>query len=181
MTRPGSPEATQRNGFTSAGRLAPAVAVIVAMALASAAFAAGGSASGTVTYKARSGLVTAAPKYAFLVKGPDAVDKSRTIRHLILSTTDLGAKIAQCKTMSCTDADLDDGMTVDLDAGPRLNYWVVFNGQKVQYSGTVVPSALKLTSDTPSRLAGKLTIDDAAAGGARVDVEFDAALAREFK
>lgn len=152
-----------------------------ALAVAFAATAADSSASGTVTYQAKSGAVTAAPKYAFLVKGPDAVDKSRVIRHLILSTTDLGAKIGGCKTMSCTDADLGDGMTVDLDAGPRLNYWVVFNGQKVQYSGTVQPAALKITIDAPSRLAGKLVIDDSAAGGARVDVEFDASLVKEFR
>ena len=30
-------------------------------------------------------------------------------------------------------------MTVDFDAGPRLNYWVVANGQKIQYSGTAKP------------------------------------------
>jgi hypothetical protein len=43
-------------------------------------------------------------------------------------------------------------MTVDFDVSPRLNYWVVGNGQKVQYSGTAKPEeTLKLTTDTASK------------------------------
>jgi hypothetical protein len=161
--------------------IASALAATIALAAACAAEAADGTVKGTVSFQAKSGPLTVTPKYAYLVKGPDTFDKSRTIRHVILSTTDLGAKIAACKNMGCTDADLSEGMTVDLDAGPRLNYWTVFNGQKVQYSGTAQPAALKLTSDTPARVAGKLSIDDSTAGGARVDVEFDAPLVKEFK
>ena len=153
----------------------------VALVVSCGATAAEGTANGTVTYKAKAGVVTAMPKHAFLVRGPDAVDPSRVIRRLVFSTSDLGAKIGACKTMGCTDADLGEGMTVDLDAGRRLNYWVVFNGQKIQYSGTVEPAALKLATDTPGRLAGKLAIDDSAAGGARVDIEFDARLIKEFR
>ena len=121
------------------------------------------------------------PKFVYLVKGPDAVDRNMIIRHVIFSATDLGAKIAACNTMSCTDADLGSGITVDLDAGPRLNYWVVLNDQRVQYSGTAQPAALVLTADTPARLAGKLTIDDSAAGGPLVDIEFDAPMLKEMK
>jgi hypothetical protein len=72
-------------------------------------------------------------------------------------------------------------MTVDLDAGPRLNYWISLNDQRVQYSGTAMPVALKLTTDTPTRLAGKLTIDDTAAGGPKIDVDFDTPLVQEMK
>ena len=72
-------------------------------------------------------------------------------------------------------------MTLDLDASRRLNYWVVFNDQRVQHSGTAEPAALKLTAENPARLAGKLVIDDSAAGGPRVDIEFDAPLIREFR
>jgi hypothetical protein len=71
-------------------------------------------------------------------------------------------------------------MTVDLNGGPRINYWVVLKGGLVQYSGTVEPSALKTKIDEPAKLAGSLTIDDAAADGAKVEVEFDAALLKEF-
>ena len=157
--------------------LALAAAVLVTAPLA---IAAGGTAKGTLAYKAKSGPITVAPKYAYLVKGPDAVEPGKIIRKLIFSTTDLGAKIDACKTMSCTDADLGEGMTVDLDAGPRLNYWVVLNGQRIQYSGTEPPASLKLTTDTPQRLAGTLAFDGTAAGGAQVAIEFDTPLVREM-
>ncbi len=155
-------------------------AAMAALALACTADAAGGTAKGSLTYKAKGGAITIAPKFAYLVKGPDAVD-NKVIRHLILSATDLEAKIAACKTMSCTDTDLGNGMTVDLDAGPRLNYWVVLNDQRVQYSGTAQPAVLTLTADTPARLAGKLLFDATAAGGPQVDIEFDAPLLKELK
>ena len=105
--------------------------ILLAAALGAPADATAGDAKGTVAYKGR----TAEVKYAYLVKGPDMVSKP-TIRRLILSTKDLGAKIAACKTMSCTDSDLDEGLSINLEAGPRLNYWMVMNGQKIQYSGT---------------------------------------------
>lgn len=76
---------------------------------------------------------------------------------------------------------LTEGMTVDFDVGPRLNYWVVGNGQKIQYSGTAKPEqALKLTADTAQRLAGTLVIDDSAAGGAKVNVKFDATAVKQY-
>jgi len=155
--------------------------VALAAVVALDASAAGGTAKGTLTYKGKAAPITATLKYAWLVKGPDAIDPKRIVRHLILSATDIGAKIEACKTMSCTDADLTSGMTVDLDAGPRLNYWVSLNNQMVQYSGTAPPAVLKLTTDTATRLAGKLTLDGTAAGGPLVDVEFDTPLVRELQ
>jgi len=157
------------------------VAGFVALAFAATAAAADGTAKGSLTYQAKVGPITMTPKFAYLVEGPDAVDKNMIIRHLIFSATDLGAKIAACNTMSCTDSGLGNGMTVDLDAGPRLNYWVVLNDQRVQYSGTARPAVLVLTTNTPARLAGKLSFDDAAAGGPKVDIEFDVPLLKEMK
>lgn len=138
------------------------------------------TAGGTINYKAKSGAMTIAPKHVWLVKGPDAIDPKKTIRKLIFSSTDIGAKVIACKTMSCTDADLGSGMTVDLDAGPRLNYWVVLDGQKVQYSGTAPVDNLKLTTNSANRLAGKLSIDGVAAGGPKVDIDFDATMLPEL-
>ncbi len=153
-------------------------AVLLCMA---AAYAADGTVKGSLTYKSKGAPATIALKHVWLVKGPDAVDPKKIIRHLIFAADDIGAKVAACKTMSCTDSDLNSGMTVDLDAGPRLNYWVVLDGQRVQYSGTAKPETLKLTTDTAGRLVGKLAIDDVAAGGAKVDVEFDTPLLMELK
>lgn len=135
---------------------------------------AAGEAKGTVTSKGR----TANVKYAYLVKGPDAVSK-QTVRRLILSATDLSAKIAGCKTMSCTDGDLGDGLSINLDAGPRFSFWMVLNDQKVQYSGTEPYASLAAKADDPRRLAGTVRFDKTAAGGPKVDVEFDAALVKE--
>ena len=55
------------------------------------------------------------------------------------------------------------------------------NDQLVQYSGTARPDTVKLTADTPQRLAGTVTIDDRGAGGPVVKVQFDAALVKELK
>jgi hypothetical protein len=137
------------------------------------------TASGTISYQSKAGPIAISVKNVYFVKGPDAVS-GKTIRHLVFSSADLSAKIKGCAKMSCTDGDLNEGMTVDLDAGPRLNYWVVSNGQRVQYSGTAKPETLKLTTDTAQRIAGKLTIDDSGAGGAKASIDFDAALLKEF-
>jgi hypothetical protein len=80
----------------------------------------------------------------------------------------------------CSDGDIGEGMTLDLDSGSRLNYWFVGNNQLVQYSGTADPATLKLTADTPQRVAGKWELDARAAGGPKVDVEFDATLIKEL-
>lgn len=138
--------------------------------------ASAGGARGTISYGARKSAIA----HAYLVKGPDAVDDRKVIRRLVLTTTDIGPKIAACATMSCVDANVTEGMEVDFDAGPRLNYWVALDGQKTQYSGTAVPDSLAASANDARRLAGRLSIDDSSAGGPAVDVEFDAPLVRAF-
>jgi hypothetical protein len=125
------------------------------------------------------GTRTASLAHAWLVVGPDAVDPKRTIRRVVFSATDIGAKLKACATMSCTDGSVGDGMTVDLDGGPRINYWVALNGQRVQHSGTVDPKALSSPGDD-KRVAGRLAFDQSGSGGAKVDVAFDAPLAKRF-
>ncbi|MDQ2961954.1 MAG: hypothetical protein M3R31_02170 [Pseudomonadota bacterium] len=137
-------------------------------------------ASGTASYQAKSGPVVVTVKHAYLVKGPDEVT-GKIVRRLVFSTADVASKIRSCGAMSCADGGIGEGMTVDLDAGPRLNYWFVANDQRVQHSGTADPASLKLTTDTPQRLAGKWDLDARAAGGPRVQLEFDAALLKEMK
>ena len=152
------------------------VAIGLVMLPCSGAAAADGEAKGTLTYKG----TTVALKHAYFVKGPDAVDPKMIIRRLILSRDDLGAHIRGCAAMNCVDGGVTEGMEVDFDAGRRLNYWVALNGGRVQYSGSAMPSAAKVGGDDPKRLAGTLTIDDTAAGGPRVEVEFTATLLKEF-
>lgn len=160
-----------------ASRAIPALAVpalAAAIALSPPAFAE--PATGTVAQ----GRKTATIRHAWLVSGPDAVDPKTTIRQVVLSATDLGAKIRACATMSCVSGLLGDGMTVDFDAGPRLNVWVSLDGQRVQYSGTEKPSALTAKANDAKRIAGRLAIDKSSSGGPTIDVEFDAPLAKTF-
>jgi len=140
------------------------------------AVAAGNDASGTLAYKGR----TVAFKYAWLVKGPYDRDPVKTVRRLILSANDISAAIQACKTVSCIDGQVTEGMTVDFDVSPRLDYWVALNGQKIQYSGAVMPDAFSARANEPGRLAGKLAIDDVAAGGPKVDAEFDVTVFKTF-
>jgi hypothetical protein len=152
-------------------------AVAVAMTFSSVS-ASAGEAKGTITYKSKAGAIVVTIKHAYLVKGPDVVS-GKTIRRVVLSVADVAAKLSACGTMLCSDGDIGEGMTIDFDAGPRLNYWFVGNNQLVQYSGTAEPASLKLTADTPQRLAGRWDIDESAAGGPRVQIEFDAPLVKE--
>ena len=152
-----------------------AVAVIVSAAVgADAAWA--GDAKGTVAYKGR----TLEVKNAFLVQTTDAMS-GKPMRRLILSPKDIGGKIASCAKMSCVDGDLDEGLEVDFVEGPRLNYWLVMNGQKVQYSGTEPRESLASTADDGKKVAGTLRFDKTSAGGPKVDVTFDAAMVKDLK
>ncbi len=137
-------------------------------------------ASGTINYQSKAGALAVNVANVYLVQGPDA-GSGKTIRQLIFTSADIGAKLQACASMMCATGNVAEGMTVDFDAGPRLNYWVVGNGQKIQYSGSARPDeSVKLTTDTAQRLAGTLTIDDSAMGGAKVSVKFDTTLAKQF-
>ena len=162
-------------------RLRPLIAVAIAAALPLfPSLASADTTTGTISYQSKVAPIALKVANVYLVKGPDAAS-GKTIRQLIFTTADLGAKLKACTSMSCASGIVLEGMTVDFDAGPRLNYWVVGNGQKIQYSGTARPDeTLKLTADTAERLAGVLTIDDSAAGGAKVNVNFDATLSIQY-
>ena len=154
---------------------------MLALGLAGALCAAGAlaadTAGGNLSYKGR----TTALKFAYFVTGPSDMDPGRTVRRLVLSATDIGARLSACKTFSCTDGEVSEGATVDFVGGPRLNYWIAMNGQKVQYSGTATPDAFSARGNDPARLAGRLAIDDTAAGGAKLDADVDVPLLKEFK
>jgi hypothetical protein len=144
---------------------------------ADAAMPVGKDAKGTLAYKGRSATL----KYAWLVKGPYIEDPTKTVRRLILSAKDISAELQACKTIMCADGQVTEGMTVDFDVSRRLNYWVALNGQKVQYSGTVTPDAFAAIANDAGHLAGRLAIDDVAAGGPKIDAEFNVTVFKEFK
>ena len=165
-------------GGWASRRLTALACTLAAATVFASASAIAGDAKGTITYKGKAGPIVVTVKHAYLVKGPDVVS-GKTIRRVVLSVADVAAKLAACGTMMCSDGDITEGMTIDFDAGPRLNFWFVGNNQLVQYSGTAEPASLKLTADTPQRLAGKWDFDGSAAGGPRVQIEFDAPLVKE--
>jgi hypothetical protein len=159
-SRRGRPRREKRRNLAALGFV-----VAAAVALGSAP-AHAGEARGTITYKYKAGEIVVKIRHAYLFKGPDVVS-GKTIRRVVLSVADVSAKLAACATMMCSDGDIVEGMTIDFDAGPRLNYWFVGNNQLVQYSGTAEPASLNLTAD------------GSAAGGPRVQIEFDAPLVKE--
>ncbi|HEY2862283.1 MAG TPA: hypothetical protein VGK37_01510 [Casimicrobiaceae bacterium] len=138
-----------------------------------------GGASGSISYQSKAGLVVVKPQYAYLVKGPDTVT-GNVVRRIVLSGTELASKLRTCATMMCGDGDMTEGLTIDLDAGARINYWLVANGQRIQYSGTAAPSSLQLTTDTAQRVAGVWRLDARQAGGPQAQIEFDAPLLKVF-
>ncbi|MEO8676162.1 MAG: hypothetical protein ABI569_11315 [Casimicrobiaceae bacterium] len=151
----------------------------LAVSLVTSAMSAGAAdtqAKGTLVYKMQSIPI----KYAYFVMGADEFSK-KTIRRVILSSTDIGAKVTACKSMSCTEREVREGMSVDLVPGGRIEYWIALNGQLVQYSGTEPVESLQITANEATRLAGKLKFDSTGAGGPRLDIEFDAPLTKDLR
>ncbi len=135
---------------------------------------------GKLVYKTGSKSFDITIKSACLITGPDAFDGTKKIRRLIFTTGPLDDKIKSCEAMNCVDQYID-GFQVDLDAAPRLLYWLSLNNQLVQYSGTAQNEFLTLTTDNPDHLAGTLKFDQSASGGPAVDVTFDAKLVKTFE
>lgn len=134
---------------------------------------------GKLVYKTGSKAFDMNIKSAYFIAGPDGFDSGKKIRRLIFTTNTLDDKIKSCGAMNCVDQYIE-GLQVDLDAAPRLLYWISLNNQLVQYSGTAQNEFLTLTTDSPDHLAGTLKFDQSASGGPAVDVTFDAKLLKTF-
>lgn len=155
-------------------------ALALAAALLPAVAAAGpGAVTGTIRYQSKAGAIVVTPRFAYLVKGPDTVT-GNTVRRIVLSAADLAPRLRSCATMMCGDGDMGEGLTIDLDAGARINFWFVADDQRAQYSGTAEPSTLRLTTDTSGRVAGRWELDARRSGGPEVQLEFDAPLLKVF-
>ncbi len=159
-------------------RRLPWLSLLVTAALAISGTAMADPAKGTLVATGKI-PATVNVKHAYLIKGPNAFG-DKAIRLLILSDVDHGAHIKSCSTMSCATEKLESGMTVEFDAGPRLLYWFVANGQRVQASGVADPASITLSASTPQRMTGKWTHDASGQGGPKIAVEFDASLLKEF-
>ncbi|HBZ57493.1 MAG TPA: hypothetical protein DEO88_18990 [Syntrophobacteraceae bacterium] len=157
------------------------IALVWAVGLLWTGVASAGEAKGTLSYKGGGQEESVILKHAYLVEGPDAVDANTTVRRLVLSADDIGSKIRGCESMNCVDSQISEGLEVDFVGGPRLNYWLSIKNGRVQYSGTTKPASMETTTDQPDKLVGKLNLDDRAAGGPRVEVNFDAPLLKKFK
>ena len=150
---------------------------VSAILLSFATFAhAGDTAGGTVTLKSFKSAI----KHGYLVRGPDEMDPDKTVLRLYLSSADIGARIKDCKTLSCADSALTDGAMVDFSDARHLGYAVRLNGERAQYSGGTDGAAFQLTKNQPDHLAGKLHIDDTKTDGAKVDATFDLTLVKAF-
>jgi hypothetical protein len=150
-------------------------AVCTAVLFPATLLAAGNEAKGTFVYKGK----TVNLKHAYLIKGPDSITK-QPMRRVILSTVDLSKDLAKCAKMMCTTGSLNEGLSFEFDTGPRIIVWMVMNDQRVQYSGSEPVKSFAASADDAKRMAGKLVFDKTAAGGPKVDVEFDAALVKEL-
>jgi hypothetical protein len=137
------------------------------------------NASGTLTYKSSKKVFNIPLKYAHFLTGPDAFDAKKTIRRLVFTGKDMEAKIKSCDAMNCPDTSIE-GIQIDLDAAPRILYWINLDNGLVQYSGTAAYDILALTTDSKGRLAGTIKIDASAGGGPTLAVKFDAKLLKNF-
>ncbi len=135
-----------------------------------------GYAKGNVSLDAHSSSI----KYGWLVRGPDEMNKGKTVLRMYLSSVDIGSEIDACHTLSCADSALKDGAMVDFGDATYLGYALRLNGERLQYSGGTNAQAFTLSTSEPGHLAGKLHIDDAAVGGGKVDAEFDLTLTSTF-
>ena len=105
----------------------------------------------------------------------------KVMRRLIFTPLDLGAKIKACATMSCSDSDLR--RRPRSRPGRRAADELLVRRQRPESAvfGDREARSAELTTDTPQRLAGKLVIDDSAAGGAKVNIDFDATLLKDLQ
>ena len=146
-------------------------------ALALGAPALSGDAAGELSLDTRRGPVKLTPRHAYLLAGPSFDGKP--MRQLVLSEADLAPVIQRCERLGCVSGELGSGVTVDFDGGPRLGYWFVANGQRVQHSDTARPDTMTLEQDSAERLRGRWTLQGGV--GASGTVRFDAPLAKRFE
>lgn len=137
--------------------------------------ASGDSAKGTLTVETQDKPASVELAHAYLISGPDSFDEKKMTRRIVFTKSDERATIEACEHVSCATLSSSDGMTIDLPEGSAPNWWA--HVHPVQYSGTEDADALKLSVDTPERLAGSFKISTSAVSASIV---FDAPLVKSF-
>lgn len=134
------------------------------------------TAKGSLKMTAAGNPVSIAIHHVYYITGPDSFAPKQTTRRLIFATQDTRAAIDACATASCAMTSIGDGMTVELEVDtPMARWWVHL--PRAQQSGMGNASMLALTTDTPQRVAGTLTIQSL---GVDTRISFDAELIRAF-
>jgi hypothetical protein len=134
-----------------------------------------GHASGAASFDKHAATFT----YGWLVRGPGEFDPSKPVFRMYLSSTDVGAKIRACDSLSCVDESLVDGAFVEFGDGSNVNYCVTLRGS-VPCSGSTNANALVLTTKNPKHIAGKVRIEDASFKGESLVAAFDLPLLKTF-
>ncbi|MFZ2235573.1 MAG: hypothetical protein WBP11_10590 [Dokdonella sp.] len=120
--------------------------------------------------------ISTAINHVYYITGPDTFAPKQTTRRLIFAADDTRAAIDACDTASCAMSSIGDGMTVELEADTPMARWWVHLPQ-AQQSGMGNASMLSLSTDTPERVAGTLTINSL---GVETKIDFDAGLVKAF-
>ena len=154
-----------------------AACLLFSFAVAPSSGAPAGRANGSASFDKHSATI----KYGWLVRGPDEFNQGKSILRIYLSSTDVGAKILACDSLSCADQSLVEGGFVDFSGASYTNYWFTLGGGHLQFSGGTSATAFALTTNQPNHLAGKVRIADSSFHGAKLVAEFDLPLRKTFR
>ncbi|MGA9422204.1 MAG: hypothetical protein WBW61_07560 [Rhodanobacteraceae bacterium] len=113
--------------------------------------------------------------HAYYVTGPDRFDETKTVRSIVFTKDDQRAAIGACADMRCAMLSATDGLQIDFAEPGMVNWWA--HVSPIQYSSTASGDALKLSVDSPGRVAGTFKLGGS---GATTAIEFDASLVRDF-
>lgn len=133
-----------------------------------------GQAIGSVKYKDK----TVTLQHAYLITGDNHGTK---VRKVILSAVDIKDKITASTSLMSASSKLREGISFELDETmPFVGYWMAIADQSTQVSAPLDAKLFATTTNTPQRVAGKVSFDESASGGPKVEASFDAPLTKSF-
>jgi hypothetical protein len=148
--------------------------VLGATVVGAASVPASGQAIGTVKYKDK----TVTLQHAYLIVGDN---HGTRVRKVILSAVDIEDQIAGASSLMGASGKMREGISFELDETmPFVGYWMAIVDQSMQVSAPLDAKLFVTTTNTPQRVAGKVSFDQTGSGGPKVEVSFDAALTKSF-